>query len=54
MEIIRIEKVPEELKREFKSHCVLSGITMREGLIRLMGLEIEDRILSCPIKEKEL
>lgn len=54
MEIIRVEKVPDELKREFKSHCVLAGITMREGLIRLMGLEIENRILACPVKEKEL
>ena len=54
MEIIRIEKVPDDLKREFKSQCVLAGLTMREALIRLMGMVVEDRILVCPIKEKRL
>ena len=52
MEIIRIEKVPDELKRDFKSQCVLAGMTMRETLIRLMGMVVEDRILVCPVDSK--
>ncbi len=54
MEIIRVEKVPDDLKREFKSQCVLAGMTMREAIIRLMGMVVEERILVCPVKEKEL
>ena len=54
MEIIKIEKVPDELKRDFKSHCAKNDITMREALIRLMGLEVEERILSCPVKKEKV
>ncbi len=54
MEIIRVEKIPDELKKEFKSQCVLAGMTMREAFIRLMGLVVEERFLLCPIDSKEI
>lgn len=49
-----IERVPDEVRRQFKIHCAEMGISMREAIIRLMGLEAEKRILFSPIDvEKE-
>lgn len=53
MKTMIIERVPDEVKRDFKSHCAKVEISMREALIRLMGLVIEGRILACPI-DKEI
>jgi len=41
MGTIIIKDVPEDVKRKFKSLCVLKGKTLREELIRLMKEEIE-------------
>ncbi len=49
-----IKNIDPAIGRRFKLHCVEIGITMREALLRLMDLEVEQRLLSCPIKEKEL
>lgn len=48
-----IEGVPEDLRRNFKVLCTQNDISMREAIIRLMGLEVEKRILIEPIKKKE-
>ena len=38
---VHIEKIPEELWRRFKGHCGLSGVTIREQLIKLIEQWIE-------------
>ena len=41
MGTIIIKDIPDDIKREFKSLCVLKGETLREAFIRLMREEVE-------------
>lgn len=48
MNTIIIKDVDQEIKRRFKVHCAELGISMKEGFLRLMDLEVEQRILFSP------
>ena len=52
MKAILLKDVPPETGRRFKLHCVEINISMKEGLLRLMDLEVEQRLLSCPVESK--
>ena len=43
---LSIENMPEDLKKRFKAHCVMEGVTMSEAIIRLVELELEKDLLS--------
>ncbi len=52
MGVIIIKDVPEEIRRRFKVHCAEMGISMKEAILRLMDLEVEDRVLFSPVDLK--
>lgn len=55
MNTIIIKDVNQEVKRRFKVHCAEMNISMKEGILRLMDLEVEQRILFSPIElDKEV
>lgn len=43
MGAIIIDKVPDDLRNEFKAECVRRGLSMREVIIRLMEMELDER-----------
>lgn len=51
-ETIIIKGVPADVKRAFKVHCAEISITMKEGILRLMQMDVEGRLLAQPIKKK--
>lgn len=50
MKTIMIKDVPDEVRRRFKVHCAQMGISMKEAILRLMDLEVEQRILFSPVE----
>ena len=38
--ILKIRSVSEELRRQFKSHCALLGVSMNRRLIELMEKDV--------------
>ncbi len=52
MGVIIIKDVPDEIRRRFKVHCAEMDITMKEAILRLMDLEVENNILSSPVDPK--
>lgn len=50
-----IEKVPEDLRNEFKAECYKRGLNMREVLIRLMQMELDERfsMVLKPMEKKK-
>lgn len=54
MKAMLIKDVPDDIRIRFKTHCAEMDISMKEGILRLMDLEVEQRILSSQINvEKE-
>ena len=43
---LSIESMPPNLKKRFKAHCVMEGVTMSEAIIRLIELELEKELLA--------
>ena len=52
MGAIIIDKIDERLRRDFKAHCIKSGLTMREAICRLMRFELEKHFLAEPIEQR--
>ena len=52
MKAMLIKDVPDEVNREFRIRCLEVGITMKEGILRLMKLVNEKQISFTPIDEK--
>lgn len=52
MATLIIDKIDETIKNEFKAECVRRGLTMKEVLIRLMQLELDEHF-SVVLKSKE-
>ncbi len=46
-----IERVPEDLRNEFKAECARRGLTMREVILRFMQMELDERF-SAVLKPK--
>ena len=53
MGTIIIKDVDEDIKRRFKVHCAEMDISMKDGILRLMDLEVEKRILYDPIENRK-
>ena len=53
MGTIIIKDVPEDIKRRFKVHCAEMDISMKDGILRLMDLEVEQRIMYDPVKKRK-
>lgn len=51
-ETMIVKGVPADVKRAFKIHCMEMGITMKEGILRLMQMDVEGRLLAHPIDSK--
>jgi len=51
MHDILLKNVDPEMKRRFKVHCAEVDITMKEGIIRLIEMDLENRLIAHPIKE---
>jgi len=53
MATLLIDRIPEELKNNFKAECYRRGIKMRDVILRLLELELDDNFSSVlkPIKE---
>lgn len=47
-----VDKIPDELKNEFKAECYKRGLKMRDVIIRLMEMELDERFSSI-LKKKE-
>lgn len=53
MKAMLIKDVPDDLNRLFRIRCLEMGISMKEGILRLMGLVNEERILFSPIEQEK-
>lgn len=53
MKSIIIRNIPDNVSKWFKVHCAETEMTQNEALIRLMEMEVESKILACPVKEKK-
>ena len=53
MGTIIIKDVDEDIKRRFKVHCAEMDISMKDGILRLMDLEVEQRIMYDPVKKRK-
>jgi hypothetical protein len=42
---LSIENMPPNLKKRFKAHCAMEGVTMSQAIIRLIELELEKGLL---------
>ena len=40
---VHLEKIPEELWRQFKGYCAMNGVTIREQVIKLIAQWIEQQ-----------
>ena len=47
-----VDKIPDEIKNAFKSACYKRGLNMRDVIIRLMEMELDERV-SVILKPKE-
>ena len=46
-----IERVPDDIKKEFKKHCIDKDVPMRDYIIFLMKEIPKGDFLRCPIKK---
>ncbi len=55
MGAIIIDRIPEDLRRNFKAECVRRGLPMREVIMRLMEMELDERfsMILTPLGKKE-
>ena len=54
MSTLIVDKIPEDLKNNFRAECVRRGIPMREVIMRLMALELDENFSSVLTYEKKL
>lgn len=52
MKAMLIKNVPDEIRIRFKTHCAEMDISMKEAILRLMDIEVENNILYSPIDSK--
>lgn len=52
MATLIVDKISDELKNEFKSQCYKRGLNMRDVIIRLMEMELDERV-SVILKPQE-
>ena len=54
MKAMLIKNVPDEVNKRFRIYCLEHNTTIKDFLIWLMTEIPKGKLLSCPIKEKDL